>query len=315
VRVAEEMEFLYHAHDCSIFLFQDDDFPFTHTKDSEWMKEFCLALEKKGLVGKVMWKVNCRPDEIESETIMMVKEHGLYRIYLGIEDGTDSGLQQLNKRQHVSDNISAIHILKEHGVNIDFGFMLFQPTTTYQSLFTNLDFLDKICNDGYMPVTFLKMLPYFGTKIEQELRKKHRLTGKPGFLDYDYEDASLNKLHRFIFDIFNRWLNAPEGVSNVSKLAKDYISVFSFYNGSRSGVEDLSRELDTQVSEANMFVVETLKELSEMFESGKYLDDQDKVLDNYRYNVQSKHDAAFHEIKRIIGKIELFNLTKALFSV
>lgn len=49
----------------------------------------------------------------------------------------------------------------------------------------NLDFLREICGEGYSAVTFLKMLPYFETPIEKQLRGERRLKGKPGFLDYD----------------------------------------------------------------------------------------------------------------------------------
>jgi len=270
---------------------------------------------QKDLVGKIMWKVNCRPDEIERGIISLMKEHGLYRIYLGIEDGTDTGLQQMNKQQKVSDSITGIEILKEQKINIDFGFMLFQPATTYHSIYENLEFLATISDDGYMPVTFLKMLPYFGTRIEKELRNEGRLTGKPGSFDYEFENRSLNDMHHFVFDIFSSWLNNPEGLSNIAKWVSDYLSVFTFYNGSHSGIEYLSGELFTQVADANMFMLATLKKVSEKFESRNYQLNDDKELDDFRRSVASKHDTVLEKIKEIIGKVELFNLTKAFFRI
>ncbi|TFG89856.1 MAG: radical SAM protein, partial [Candidatus Atribacteria bacterium] len=177
VRVVEEMDQLYRHHDCSVFLFQDDDFPFTTSKKTGWIEEFCDALRDKELVGKVMWKVNCRPDEIDRPIIKKMKEHGLFRIYLGIEDGTDAGLLRINKKQKVTDSKRGVNIIKDLGIGMDFGFMLFQPATSYKTLNENLIFLETICGDGYMPVAFLKMLPYFGTSIEKDLRNEGRLTG------------------------------------------------------------------------------------------------------------------------------------------
>jgi hypothetical protein len=52
--------------------------------------------------------------------------------------------------------------------------MLFQPSTTYGSLNENLNFLEQICSDGYMTVTFLKMNALPGNQIEKELRDQGR---------------------------------------------------------------------------------------------------------------------------------------------
>jgi len=90
--------------------------------------------------------------------------------------------------------------------------MLFQPDSTFDSLRKNLNFLRLICEDGYMPVLFVKMRPYSETKIEKELRKASRIKGLPGFLDYDFIDKSLNDFHNFIFSSFDTWLNSREGL-------------------------------------------------------------------------------------------------------
>ncbi len=108
-----------------------------------------------------------------------MKHHGLFSVFLGLEDGTDSGLLRMNKRLKVSDHLSAVHILKNLGIGLDFGFMLFQPATTFTSFRENLKFLGFICDDGYMPVTFLKMLPYMETKIKNELTFKKLFTFGP----------------------------------------------------------------------------------------------------------------------------------------
>ncbi len=314
-KVVEEMEYLHHELDCSVFLFQDDDFPVITHKNSGWIDEFCQALVDKNLSGNIMWKINSRPDEVDPELFEMMRQHGLFRVFLGIEDGTDAGLLQMNKQLKASDNIEGINTLKNLSIAIDYGFMLFQPTTTYDSLNDNLKFLELICGDGYMPVTFLKMLPYFETKIEKELRETGRLIGKPGFLDYDFEDKSFNEFHHFVFDSFDTWLNDPNGFSNIAKWARNYLSVYSFYNEPLEGIERLSDRLNAQVSDANIFMLDTLKELSVNFESGHYNQNNDKKLNDYRCRIEEKHNAALKSITEIIGKVELFSLTKVFFKL
>ena len=118
-----------------------------------------------------------------------------------------------------------------------------------------------------MPVFFVKMMPYLETKIEKELRMAGRLKGLPGFLDYDFLGKSLNDFYDFISDSFNTWLNSPQGLSNISKWADIYNSVFSFYYGNIDGPKRLLNDLQAQVSDANKFMLDTLKVLSEKFSS------------------------------------------------
>jgi anaerobic magnesium-protoporphyrin IX monomethyl ester cyclase len=125
VSVVEEMEFLFKDHGCSVFLFQDDDFPVKVNRKTDWVEEFCMELRDKDLVGQTMWKINCRPDEVDRMTFELMRQHGLFKVYLGIEDGTDAGLLRMNKHLKASDNLLGIQVLKELGIGIDYGFMLF----------------------------------------------------------------------------------------------------------------------------------------------------------------------------------------------
>lgn len=313
VKVVEEMVYYYAHHDCVVFLFQDDDFPVITKAKYEWINKFCAALKENGLVGKIIWKINCRPDEIEREPFEMMKEHGLFRVYLGIEDGTDEGLQQMNKKQQASDNLRGVNILKDLELCIDFGFMLFQPHTTFKSFRENLYFLQTISGDGYMPITFLKMLPYFGTRLEMDLRSEGRLKGKPGFLDYDFLEKPMNDFHRFVFKNFNTWLNAADGLENTAQWAKDYMFLYGYFYGSPQKIAHLSEELYTLVSTANLFMLKTLEELSVIFESGKYELKHERVLNEYKSSIDKTHDTIVMQMSEILGNIELFTFVSNLF--
>lgn len=314
VRVVDEMKYLHHNKNCSVFLFEDDDFPVNAPAKSDWLKEFCRALRDKGLSGKMMWKINCRPDEVDAESFTLMRQNGLFSVFLGLEDGTDSGLHKMNKRLKVSDHLRAVQILKNLGIGLDFGFMLFQPTTTYESLRENLKFLDLICKDGYMPVSFLKMLPYMQTKIKDELIREGRLKGKPGFQNYDFLENSLNEYYCFISNQFSTWLNSPEGLLNLSKWARIYLSVYSFFNVTHKGVERLSMTLKNLVSESNKFLIFSLYELSIKFESGNYNSKNDSTLENYSRIIKEKHDNSLKSVSEIIGKTKLYYLTKQIFN-
>ncbi|MCK4989560.1 MAG: hypothetical protein KAS29_03705 [Bacteroidales bacterium] len=179
----------------------------------------------------------------------------------------------------------------------------------------NLNFLEKICGDGYMPVSFLKMLPYLATEIEKNLREEGRLKGEPGFFDYDFHERSMNDFHDYVSDVFYKWINSPKGFSITAKWASNYFAVYLFYCETHEGIQHLSCSLKTHVSEANRYIIKTLKKLSIKFKSGNYTLKNDNELDKYRISIEKEHQLAVECISRIIEKVELYSLTKEVFRI
>jgi anaerobic magnesium-protoporphyrin IX monomethyl ester cyclase len=301
--VVREMELLYHEKQCSIFLFQDDDFPVKTRNGNEWINRFCSEIKQKKLVNKIMWKINCRPDEINHDSFALMKDYGLFLVFIGIEDGTDSGLKLLNKRMTVAKSLKGINALKKLGLGFDFGFMLFQPDSTFDSVLENLGFLKKICSDGYSPVTFLKMLPFFETEAENKLRKEGRLTGKPGFLDYSFLDENLNLYYEFFEESFLDWTRGNEGLLNISRWARNHISIFSFYYEAPPYLSLISKNIKNVVSKSNLFFLDTMLELATIFKSVKYDSVRHKTLIGYSETIKNKHDQFREQISDLIDNI------------
>jgi len=312
-KVVEEMAYLQREHDCRVFLFQDDDFPLKTSRTTVWVEEFCQALKEQKLMGKILWKINCRPDEVEQDLFELMKTHGLFKVYLGIEDGTEAGLKLMNKRLEVDDHMEGIRILKDLGISIDYGFMLFQPSSTFETVNENLDFLEQICQDGYMPVFFLKMMPYLATRIEKELREEGRLKGKPGFLDYDFHEQSMNDFYLFVSEHLNTWFHDPGGLNNYFKWIVNYLAVYDFFHGYHPEIEPLTESIQKIVAEANHFLFTTMRELSALFESEKYSMENDITLDKYRQSIEQKHDTALKKAADLLEKIKIYHVTRDLF--
>jgi anaerobic magnesium-protoporphyrin IX monomethyl ester cyclase len=285
-KIAEEMEYLFREKDCSVFLFQDDDFP---VKKSSWIEKFCNEIDKRGLSEKIMWKINCRPDEIDEKSFARMKSTGLFLVFVGIEDGTDAGLERLNKKMTVSECIAGINILKKLAIGFDFGFLPFQPSTTFVSLNENLNFLVSICGDGYSPVTFLKMMPYYNTQVERELIDAGRIKGKPGYRDYDFIEDALNAYFDFISECFMKWTRYPDGVTNISKWARNYISVCVRFYKLKGALPLISKDVNKLISESNLFFLDSMRELAAIFETGVYKTDNSVDLKSYRKKIKRKH--------------------------
>jgi len=314
-RVIDEMEYLFNKKNCTVFLFQDDDFPVKTDQENSWIVKFCKELIERGLKGKVMWKINCRPDEIDVECFRMMKDHGLYLVFLGIEDGTDDGLKKINKNITTKDISEGIRILKDIYIGFDYGFMLYQPDSTFDSVSVNLNFLKSFCSDGYTQLTFLKMMPHFATRVEAELKEQDRLVVRAGIQDYNFLVRELDDFHKFVFDIFSDWLGKPRGFLNTSKWVRNYISVYSFYNESSERVSNLSQDLIKLNEEANSFFFDTMFELIELFRSGNYNMQEDKNLNYFRNTVMTNHTDFQKRAYGLIKKLTLLDYLKDVYKV
>lgn len=199
--VVDEMLDLHLVRGVQMFVFQDDDFP-VRTLGNTWLPRFLSALEVSGLVGRVFFKISCRVDDINPQSLEAMVSHGLIAIYFGIESGNPLGLKVLNKQVSVKRNLEAIHLVKQYDIALAAGFMLFDPASTFQSVRENIDFLKQIGGDGFYPVNFCKMLPYAGTPIERRLREEGRLKGSLQQPDYELLDPDLDWYAFFVQQIF-----------------------------------------------------------------------------------------------------------------
>ncbi len=301
--VVDEMRILSKEKDCSVFIFHDDDFPVKSMEQPHWVKEFCNELGKSQLKDKILWKINCRPDDVEEESFAMMKKNGLFLVFLGLEDGSDHGLKRLNKQITASENIKAINILKKLNIGFDYGFMLFQPSTTFISLIGNLDFLLLVCGDGYTPVSFLRLIPLYETRVEKELKKTGRLIDTNGITDYEFQEEQMNSYYYFTSKCFSEWQRSPDGVENISKWARNYCSVYMRYFNDNQEGEIFCRKITDVIRESNIFLLNNMKELAAIFESGS----QDvHSLDGYIQRIESKHEFFRNEIIKTMAELVSF---------
>jgi radical SAM superfamily enzyme YgiQ (UPF0313 family) len=301
-KVAQEISYLNKNSKCFIFLFVDDDFPINPYNQTDWIDNFCLELCKYELNDKIIWKICCRPDEVIESKFRLMKKHGLFSVFLGIEDGNDDGLKRLNKQISVQKIIESIRILKKLKLNLDYGFMLFQPSTTFRSLNENLNFLLNLFGDGYSPVTYLKLLPFYKTKIREQLLNEGRLKDAEGMLDYDFIEPGMNEYYNFVTSCFRAWLRKPGSVHGLATLGNNYFSVFSKYFRKNTKAIRLKYDLKKIVSASNLFIINEMKQIANIYESGCYMSGPD-VLNKHEKLIVEKESFYTRKIYGVIDRL------------
>ena len=257
--VVGEMQNLFTEKGVRLFMFQDDDFPI-RTPHHQWLKDFLHGLYETGLAKQIRWKISCRVDDVELEILKAMKQHGLMAVYLGVESGNQVGLDTLNKHVSVEQNKRAISILKEVNVAMSMGFMLFDPSSTRQTVRENLIFLRQVGKDGHFPINFCKMLPYAGTPIEQELRETGRLKGSIIQPDYDFLDPALHSYEILVQFIFtNRNFRENGLIERFQQLDFDDRVAISLDLGKSS--DRYSKGLRSLIGRCNILAINTLEKL------------------------------------------------------
>lgn len=196
--IAREMAALY-RQGYRIFNFHDDNFVL---RDSAAMKERLAKLSealRSEDVGPIAFAVKCRPDSVDSEIFGLMKAMGLFRVFVGIEAGTEISLSMLGRGHKVSDNIKALEILNSLNLQVCFNMILLNPDSTLEDLEQNVAFLRRFPAN---PMNFCRAEVYAGTPLEQKLRSSGRLIGD--YTGYDYRIA--DQRAQRAFELMNRIL-------------------------------------------------------------------------------------------------------------
>lgn len=178
--IAEEMAQLY-RDGVRLFNFHDDNFLVPNRRHNFARAEaLANALAERG-VGRIGLAIKARPDDIERKLFEYLKTIGLFRVFIGIEAGTELSLHALGRSQTLDQNHSALRTLNELDIHACFNMLLFAPDTTLEELRGNVGFLH---DHPHNPMNFCRTEIYAGTPLEEKMRREGRLLGD--FWGYDY---------------------------------------------------------------------------------------------------------------------------------
>jgi anaerobic magnesium-protoporphyrin IX monomethyl ester cyclase len=282
--VVEEMRSLYLDCGIKIFLFQDDDFPLFGPVWRRWAASFVSELHRSGLSSRVIWKMNCRADSVDADVFASMRDAGLYLVYMGLESGNEEGLKTLHKQVTVEQNLSAVRLLKMVGLLFEFGFMLFDPGSTLDSVRANLNFLRTILADGCAAAVFCRMLPYDGTPIKDELERAGRLKGDIVKPDYDFLDPRVTALYQSLSGIVDvwGWIHGYRALSPQLNWVSNEIAIIERMCPALPDLPQLKQTVRRLTQTSNEILFEVVEDLLNIAISGGTTTWTNERLDIYR---------------------------------
>ncbi len=210
--VAAEMALLAHrANEPCIFCFHDDNFTLPNpARTLERVRAIRAALDEYG-VGRIGIVGKARPDTITRELAKELFDLGVIRLYVGVENGSQTGGEHLRRgtqQKHVREALAAC---REAGIFNCYNLLIFEAQATLSDVWENVRFIRDHADH---PVNFCRAEPYYGTPLHLELREEQDLGGSYLGWNYRISDDPTELLFRVCSAVFRERNFAPNGVAN-----------------------------------------------------------------------------------------------------
>lgn len=121
--IIKEMEYLQDKYGIQEFHFLDDNF----TSDNNFAAEFCDEIAKHKM--RVSWACpnGVRIDSLNEPLLRKMKDAGCYALFVGIESGSQTTLDRVQKGLKINDIVDKVHLIKKTGFFLTAFFMLGLP--------------------------------------------------------------------------------------------------------------------------------------------------------------------------------------------
>lgn len=141
------------------------------------VREFSEGLSKR--FKDVTWSTSSTVNYIirMEKDIPILAEQGLRLVEMGIESGSQTQLDYLNKNATVAQNLTAVRILQRNNISIGLDFIMFYPDQTINEIRENLAFILKArltqqeVFDHYLNLLIL----YPGTPLREKKEKELKI--------------------------------------------------------------------------------------------------------------------------------------------
>ena len=204
--VIKEMKFLVNSMGFKSVYFDDDTFNCGKPR----MLDFCDEIKRQKLAD-IPWAIMARPDLMDEEVLLRMKEAGLYAVKYGVESATQSLLDSINKNMDLKKTEKMIRLTEQLGIKTHLTFTFGLPGETRESIHKTIDFAIYLNPNS---VQFSIATPFPGTEFYREIEKRGLLLTKK-WSEYDGNNKSVicsgnlskKELEQSIRVAYGRWRN------------------------------------------------------------------------------------------------------------
>ena len=198
-KVVEELSALYHDRGVRQFVFHDDNFLVPNPRENQYrLGKYHDAMKAARMedIGIVM---KCGPQDLDEAAIVKLIDMGLLRIFLGIESGSQCGLDSIGRKQTTIDTERAVSLCEKYDVSSQYTMIIFNPEATIESMLLDLDFVQR---HPAHPLNYCRAEVYAGTPLERRLLAEGNTLGTYMARTYNYRDARVARVWNLGKDLF-----------------------------------------------------------------------------------------------------------------
>lgn len=167
----ENLDILVAKYQINILLILDELFSVNKTR----MLEFASKIKKYNL----KWIAQMRVDDVDEETLVKLKESGLFYISYGLESASNVVLKSMKKKIKIDKIEKALYLTQKHGIGIQGNFIFGDSAETKETYSETLQWWEK--HKQYQ-INLGVIEAYPGTPIYLEAIKKGLINDKLEFI-------------------------------------------------------------------------------------------------------------------------------------
>ncbi len=211
--VAEEMAALYHERGVRNFVFHDDNFFLPTVAGNRARFEGLRAAIRKHRLEGIGLVLKLRPNDCDRENLLILKDIGLFRVFVGIENASQRQLKSLGRDVEPERLASCTDLLRDLDVYFAYNVMLFDAYTTLDDVATNTRFLR---DRPHYPFNWSRVEVYAGTELEKRYGQEGRLRGDRLARGYDMGDPRAHLMFELLLPAVYRWNFDCDGLANMN---------------------------------------------------------------------------------------------------
>ncbi len=206
------------------------------------------------------WNSFMRCQYVDREMVQLMKESGCEGVYLGVESGDQSILNNMNKNATVEKYKAGISLLKEYGINVLVSTLIGFPGETYDSVYNTIKFIEETEPD------FLRIHLWYCSRQTDIWKKREEFKIKGSQFAWSHSTMDTNTacdmIAKMVLSLKNT-IYVPQynfdfaGVINLLNRGISLENVKEFLRGFNMGICEKLRSQDN--SEISQEAVEKIK--------------------------------------------------------
>lgn len=166
IRIADEMENLYHEYGISFLWLTDDNLGMGRTA-----RGLCEELISRGLSEEISWFLQARSDDIihHQDLLPRLRKAGNYWIMAGLESHDNQTLQEFNKSIQAQDSKKAMDLLKEADIFAQATLIIGSRHDSHQTIEKFREYVNYVDPDLAI---FMILTPFPGTPLYDKARER-----------------------------------------------------------------------------------------------------------------------------------------------